>query len=146
MRIDNQEFQDDDVEASLSSPLWWWWQSSSLSQSSWRRILGGGGGEEPIKIDYNVLSVAAMTLALIMVVEVIRHRLDRAALHRPFFRAVLEGVYAECTCCVCLCVLVLRACMCWRFCGEDGFPEVQPNGALRFAADWCHKRATCDNR
>ena len=64
--------------------------------SSWRRILGGGG-EVVQKMDYNVLSVAAMTLSLIMMVEVIRHGLDHAAVARPFFRAVLEGVYAECT-------------------------------------------------
>lgn len=49
------------------------------------------------KIDYNVLSVAAMTLALIMMVEYMRHLLDHQAEHRPFFRVVLEGVYAECT-------------------------------------------------
>ena len=60
------------------------------------------------KIDYNVLSVAAMTLALIMMVEYARHRLDRWAYQaattetpqqskQPLFRAVLEGVYAECT-------------------------------------------------
>lgn len=59
------------------------------------------------KIDYNVLSVAAMTLALIMMVEYIRHRLDHWAYQaattetpqqakQPLFRAVLEGVYAEC--------------------------------------------------
>jgi hypothetical protein len=59
------------------------------------------------KIDYNVLSVAAMTLALIMMVEYMRHRLDHWAYHaattetpeqskQPLFRAVLEGVYAEC--------------------------------------------------
>jgi hypothetical protein len=52
---------------------------------------------ESYKIDYNVLSVAAMTLALIMMVEYIRHLLDHQAEHRPFFRVVLEGVYAECT-------------------------------------------------
>jgi hypothetical protein len=49
------------------------------------------------KVDYNVLSVAAMTLSLILFVEVIRHKLDHHASHRPFFRTVLEGVYAECT-------------------------------------------------
>ena len=58
------------------------------------------------KIDYNVLSVAAMTLALIMMVEYFRHRLDHWAYQaattetpqqpkQPLFRAVLEGVYAE---------------------------------------------------
>lgn len=60
---------------------------------SWRQL----ASENLLKIDYNVLSVAAMTLALLLVVEFIRHRLDDAAQSRPFFRAVLEGVYAECT-------------------------------------------------
>lgn len=55
-----------------------------------------GKGDDLVKIDYNVLSVAAMTLALIMIVEVIRHKLDHAAHHRPFFQAVLENIYAEC--------------------------------------------------
>jgi hypothetical protein len=50
----------------------------------------------PTRIDYSVLSVAVMTLGLIMMVEVFRHRLDHAAMGRPFFTAVLEGVYAEC--------------------------------------------------
>jgi hypothetical protein len=50
----------------------------------------------PSRIDYSVLSVAVMTLGLIMMVEVFRHRLDHAAMGRPFFTAVLEGVYAEC--------------------------------------------------
>jgi hypothetical protein len=62
------------------------------------------------EIDYNVLSVAAMTLALIMMVEYIRHRLDHWAYQaattetpqqskQPLYRAVLEGVYAECMLC-----------------------------------------------
>ena len=66
------------------------------------------------KIDYNVLSVAAMTLALIMMVEYMRHRLDHWAYQaattetpqqskQPLFRAVLEGVYAECTSFFCGC-------------------------------------------
>lgn len=62
-------------------------------EHEWRRFLAG---DDPVKIDYNVLSVAAMTLALIMMVEVIRHKLDHAARHRPFFQAVLENIYAEC--------------------------------------------------
>jgi hypothetical protein len=50
----------------------------------------------PVKIDYSVLSVAVMTLGLIMIVEVIRHRIDHAALNKPFFQAVLNGVNSEC--------------------------------------------------
>jgi hypothetical protein len=54
------------------------------------------GRDEPTRIDYSVLSVAVMTLGLVMMVEVFRHRVDHAAMGRPFFTAVLEGVYAEC--------------------------------------------------
>ena len=49
-----------------------------------------------IPLDYTVLSVAVITLGLILVVELIRHRLDVAATGRPFFKTVLEGVYREC--------------------------------------------------
>ena len=58
----------------------------------WRRL---PGGDEPVRVDYSVLSVGVMTLGLILVVEVLRHRLDHAAVGRPFFKAVLEGVYSE---------------------------------------------------
>jgi hypothetical protein len=91
---------------------WWWWlvdwtmsssSSSSWTHSSattsvpiWRRDLAAAA-QGPVKIDYNALSVAAMTLTLILMVDFGRDRLDRAARQRPFFRAVLEGVYTECT-------------------------------------------------
>lgn len=52
--------------------------------------------KEP-NIDYSVLSVGVMTLGLIMIVELLRHRIDHAAKGRPFFKSVLEGVYTECT-------------------------------------------------
>jgi hypothetical protein len=68
------------------------------SLDDWDRILGSasGGKDDAIsKVDYNVMSVAAMTLALIMMVEYVRHQLDHHAEQKPFFRAVLEGVYAE---------------------------------------------------
>ena len=76
------------------------------------RIIADAVSSSATKIDYNVLSVAAMTLALIMMVEVVRHKLDHYAAttstssqannnsssnNKIFFRAVLEGVYAECT-------------------------------------------------
>ena len=51
--------------------------------------------EEAVRIDYSVLSVGVMTLGLIMVVELGRHKLDHAAHHKPFLKAVLEGVYEE---------------------------------------------------
>jgi hypothetical protein len=52
--------------------------------------------DDDVRIDYSVLSVGVMTLGLIMVVELFRHRLDSSANGRPFFKAVLEGVYTEC--------------------------------------------------
>lgn len=47
------------------------------------------------RMDYSVLSVAVMTLGLIMVVEVFLHNLDHAAHGRPYFTAVLENIYSE---------------------------------------------------
>jgi hypothetical protein len=61
--------------------------------SWWERWLAGGG--EPTRIDYSVLSVTVLTLGILMIVEVVRHRIDHAAVGRPFFETVLEGVYAE---------------------------------------------------
>jgi hypothetical protein len=86
---------------------WWWWlvdwttslwthSNAATSFPTWRRDLAAAA-TGPVKIDYNALSVAAMTLTLILMVDFGRDRLDRAARQRPFFRAVLEGVYTECT-------------------------------------------------
>lgn len=55
-----------------------------------------GGGDENDDLDYTVFSVAAMTLGIILCVELVRHRLDVAATGRPFFKSVLESVYREC--------------------------------------------------
>jgi hypothetical protein len=52
--------------------------------------------EEEEPLDYSVLSVAVMTLGLILCVELFRHHLDQGAMGRPFFKTVLEGVYSEC--------------------------------------------------
>jgi hypothetical protein len=54
--------------------------------------------DKALQIDYSVLAVLVMTLGLIMIVEVARHRLDQAAKSRPFFKSVLKGVYTERTC------------------------------------------------
>lgn len=54
---------------------------------------GGGGGSN--QLDYSVFSVAVFTLGLILVVELIRHKLDMSATGKPFFKTVLEGVYGE---------------------------------------------------
>ena len=46
-------------------------------------------------VDYTVLSVALLTLGLILVVEIARHKIDRRAHGRPFAKTVLEQVYRE---------------------------------------------------
>ncbi len=48
-------------------------------------------------IDYTVLSVAVATLGLILVVEILRHKIDHMAQGRPFFLTVLHSVNSECT-------------------------------------------------
>ncbi len=58
------------------------------------RWLAGEKEEEPL--DYSVLSVGVMTLGLILMVEVAKHKLDHMAEHRPFFKAVLVVTYSEC--------------------------------------------------
>lgn len=47
--------------------------------------------------DYSVLSVGVMTLGLILIVEVLRHRLDHFVHHKHFYKHVVEGMYSECT-------------------------------------------------
>jgi hypothetical protein len=68
---------------------------TDLPQQLWRRA-AAGGDEYSDQLDYTVLSVAVITLGLILIVELIRHRFDVAATGRPFFKSVLEGVYREC--------------------------------------------------
>lgn len=60
----------------------------------YRRFLAGSD-EEAVRVDYSVLSVGVMTLGLIMIVEVVRHKIDHSAASRPFSKAVLQGVYSE---------------------------------------------------
>jgi hypothetical protein len=75
-----------------------WWQQQGRSLHRWLK----DDEEETVgfRMDYSVLSVAVMTLGLIMVVEVFIHRLDHAAAGRPYFTAVLENIYNECKCAV----------------------------------------------
>ena len=56
-----------------------------------RRLAG-----EKVELDYTVLSVGVMTLALLLCVELFRHHMDHLAHGRPFFKTVLDGVYSEC--------------------------------------------------
>jgi hypothetical protein len=59
----------------------------------------GFSGKEkgPVPLDYSVLSIAILSLGLILFVEISRHTIDHAAHGRPFFKAVLLMVYSECT-------------------------------------------------
>ena len=53
------------------------------------------GGDEPQELYYGTLSVAVLTLGLLLLVEACRRQLDRSAVNRPIFQAVLDGVYRE---------------------------------------------------
>jgi hypothetical protein len=57
-----------------------------------------GGNEEPARIDYSVLSVGVVTVGLILVVELLRHRIDHAACRgSPFFQGRLgRSVFSVC--------------------------------------------------
>lgn len=51
--------------------------------------------EDPL-VEYGAISVGVMTLGLILLVEVFRHKIDHEAQGRPFFQEVLADVYSEC--------------------------------------------------
>ncbi len=59
-----------------------------------RSLASGGGG--PVQLDYTVFAMAVLTMGLLLIVEVIRHGLDRMAQGRDFFETVLKTVYHEC--------------------------------------------------
>jgi hypothetical protein len=54
------------------------------------------GEKEKKELDYTVFAVAVYTLALILAVELLRHKLDIKAMGRPFFKSIMGGVYREC--------------------------------------------------
>lgn len=47
------------------------------------------------EVDYSILAVLVVTLALVLCVELVRHQLDHYAEHRQLLRCVLKGVYEE---------------------------------------------------
>jgi len=59
------------------------------------RFLAPDGLRVPT-VDYAVISVVVITLALVLFIEVMRHQLDVAASGNPFFQHVLELMYREC--------------------------------------------------
>lgn len=68
-----------------------------------RAAAAEGGDSYSYQLDYTVLSVTVLTLGLILIVELIRHRLDISATGRPFFKSVLDRVYQECKLLVMFC-------------------------------------------
>ena len=58
------------------------------------RLLGAVDGGTPV-VDYGVISIVIITLALVLVIEVSRHQLDVLASGQPFFQTVLELTYRE---------------------------------------------------
>ena len=53
------------------------------------------GGDAPI-IDYTALAMAVVAMSLLMIVAVVRHKIDQIAQGKEFFENVLEAVYHEC--------------------------------------------------
>ena len=45
---------------------------------------------------YGAMSVAILTLGLVVVVEFVLHQIDHSAIGKPFYQAVLDAVYREC--------------------------------------------------
>ena len=58
-----------------------------------RSLAGSGGG--PVELDYTVFAMAVLTMGLLLIVEVIRHGIDRMAQGHDFFETVLKTVYHE---------------------------------------------------
>ena len=58
------------------------------------RFLGGGG--DKIVIDYTVFGMALFTMILLLIVGVMRHKVDHWAKRNDFFETVLEACYHEC--------------------------------------------------
>ena len=67
-----------------------------VPQHVWRAAPAGANAEN---VYYSAFSVGVLTLGLLLVVESVRRKLDIAALKRPLFASVLDGVYRERTYC-----------------------------------------------
>ena len=60
------------------------------------RNLAGSGDD--LIFDYTILAMAIVALSLILVVEVVRHKIDSLAHGKAFFENVLETFYRERKC------------------------------------------------
>jgi hypothetical protein len=47
-------------------------------------------------LDYTILRIVVITLSLVLLLQLLRHKLDAYTLRMPLFKTVLEGVYEEC--------------------------------------------------
>ena len=60
------------------------------------RLLGGAGGGNTLELDYTIFAMAVMTMGLLLIVEVIRYKLDQMTKGSDFFETVMKTVYHEC--------------------------------------------------
>jgi len=67
---------------------------SHLFTVSQNRQLAGYGPE----VDFTVFAMAIVTMSLLLLVEIVRHKIDHIAKGKEFFENVLEAVYQECKC------------------------------------------------
>jgi hypothetical protein len=91
-------------ESNLDSASWSWTDGDEFEEisdhanyyhyanSETRRLASSSG----LSVDYSILSIAILTLGLLLVVELILHKLDELAKERKFFRHVLHTFYREC--------------------------------------------------
>jgi hypothetical protein len=47
-------------------------------------------------LDYTILRVVVMTLALVLLLQLLLRKLNSIANQKPLFKTVLQGVYEEC--------------------------------------------------
>lgn len=50
----------------------------------------------PIVVDFTALAMAVVAMSLLMIVAILRHKIDHLARGKEFFENVLEAAYHEC--------------------------------------------------
>ena len=60
------------------------------------RLLGPTAEPTPPTVDYAVVGVIVITLGLVLVIEVLRQKLDAATSGHSFSKVVVELMYREC--------------------------------------------------
>ena len=60
------------------------------------RLLGPAAEPTPPTVDYAVVGVIVITLGLVLVIEVLRQKLDAATSEHSFSKVVVELMYREC--------------------------------------------------